>query len=165
MRRLVNILQFGLHCWWLCPLWLLLWSMDKDWDSSTSEDWLSPPAYFFSFSLVKRRLDAPSRTPSGFLTGNFRGSLLRVTVVDPVYWTHCITFSPGPLWWPLWTARARWCRTGFGWVGEDWRTSSVSTTSRLSTTRRTTGYVRPQQSPHNTNFSPFYTFRRILLRY
>ena len=80
MRRLVNILQFGLHCWWLCPLWLLLWSMDKDWDSSTSEDWLSPPAYFFSFSLVKRRLDAPSRTPSGFLTGYLRGSLLTVFI-------------------------------------------------------------------------------------
>ena len=78
--------------------------MDKDWDSSTSEDWLSPPAYFFSFSLVKRRLDAPSRTPSGFLTGYLRGSLLTVfigttrpavvTIVDQFFWTHCVFARP-----------------------------------------------------------------------
>ena len=47
----------------------------------------------------------------------------------------------GPPWWLSWTARARWCRTGFGWVGVALRTSSVSTTSKSSTTKRTTGYV------------------------
>ena len=48
-------------------------------------------------------------------------------------------YTPGPPWWRWWTARVRWSRTGFAWAGEGSRTSSVSTTSRLSTTRKTTG--------------------------